>query len=145
MGVGIEAFIEFDDSSERNEDSMEPFSAPDHGVIPLTEYTALAMGKDYDFIGAISGVRAPRGEPLFPTRGLPRHLSPQVDEAIRGLFDPETEKVGWLTLREIHSALEHMGIAYDQLSLAVQVVLRMMQFFETKLGEGRVRLVFGVE
>lgn len=145
MGVDIDAYLEFDTSGASLPWQGEGFSTDAIGVIPFNDYGSLVSGKDYDFMGAISGVRAPQGKPLYSPRGLPPSVSPEVESAILEFYDPSSQVVGWLSLREIEDALAHMEVSYDRLSLAAQVVLRMMRSLESKLGEGRTRLVFGIE
>lgn len=139
MGVSIDAFIEWDPCTEG-----EPFLVPNGQVLSLVDYADLRGGKDNAFIGSLCGVRAPR-DPLFPCRGLPPNVSTQLAETIEELYDVSTQKVGWLTLGEVRLAMAHQGVVDSDLSLAARWVLHLMLGLETRLGPGRVRLVFGVE
>ncbi len=143
MGTDIDAFIEIDDSPVRRPYSSQGFWTPTEKVIPLIEYGALVGGKDYVFIGALCGVRAP-GDALFPRRGLPANVARQTYAFFDRLYHLEDDMVSWLWLHEIYASLDHMDVSWDDLSQAAQVVLRMMGFLEEKVGQGRARLVFGV-
>lgn len=138
MGVDINAYIEWDDSN-----TSLPFAYPIGKVLPM-DNTPLVGSKDYAFIGSLSGVWAPK-EPLFPCRGLPPNVTPRLANAIEALYDVATQKVSWLTLNEIRSAMAHQSVSAGDLSLDARIVLHMMQCLEIRLGPGRVRLVFGVE
>lgn len=139
MGVGIDAFLEWDESNDE-----APFMNPNGQVFSLTEYGDLRGGKDYAFIGSLCGVRAPR-DSLFPSRGLPPNVSPELSRGMEDLYDIATQKVSWLTLDEIRQSMAHQDVAEADLSLPSRLVLHLMHTLERRLGKGRVRLVFGVE
>jgi len=141
MAARIYALIEYDDSN-----APEAFSGPTDRVIDFTEYVALWGGKDYDFFAAISGMRNRFGiPPLFPPRGLPFGVNDQVRKGILSFFSEDYPGIGWLTLDQIDSALSHMGIKRENLSLEVNVVLGCMQVLVNAIGNQRVRLVFAVD
>ena len=60
-------------------------------------------------------------------------------------MDANDPNVGWLTLAEIHLALQHMGIMVDSLGDATILLLKTMQLGEEIYGRDRVRLVFSVD
>ena len=144
MGATLYAVVEYDDSGLYDPEAARqpPFSTKADGI-DLTGFDRLGWGKDYSFFAAISGLRNQSGiEPLYAPRGLPPHASIEVKE--HDLIDPDSPATGWLTLGEIEAALAHMGIAHDELSLAVQLVLNMLSFLEQRLGKEHARLVFMV-
>ncbi len=146
MASRIYAFVEYDDSAIFNPaaNGREPFSVVPE-AIDFTNYTRLFGGKDYRFFGAISGIRnGTQEQPLYPLRGLPPNISSEAQGGLDQYFDEKDSGLGWLTLPEIEAALGHMGYLREDMSLAVNVVLEVMGYLETKLGAGRVRLVFGI-
>ncbi len=147
MGTTIHAIIEYERSRLYKTDNLlPPFSGSTDSVIDLSDFTDLSHGKDYRFFGAISGIRNETGiEPLFPLRGRAPNINTQTFRSLDKYFDPDGPDVGWLYLREINEALPHQGWTRDDLSLAVNLVLNMMEFLESKLGNDTTRLVFGIE
>ena len=137
MGASIIAYIQFDDSSSKDE---LPFT--NHpSTWDLSQDFNLTGEKDYTFYAAISGVRNESGiTPLFPCRGLPPSGWNKVQ-----WFDNDDPNVGWLTLSEIYQALHHMKIEVESLGEAIQLLLKAMHLGEDFYGSGRVRLVFCVE
>ena len=147
MGNSIEAFIEYDRTLWFNPSAgdVPPFSTVPE-AIDLTGYTLFRSGKDYNFFAAISGIRSQTGrEPLYRPRGLPSPISSEAGRGFAEIFSPDYPGQGWLTLGEIESAVRHMGFTRDGLSLETNVVLEMMSYLERRLGQNRVRLVFGIE
>ena len=137
MSADITAFILIDNDGSTD----EPLFSNSTSTWDLSEDCRLCGCKDYKFYAAISGVRNKSGiESLFPCRGLP----PNSSEKIRARIDAADPNVGWLTLTEIHSALEHMKVPIQSLSLSVRLVLRTMQTAEEIFGQGRTRLVFEI-
>jgi hypothetical protein len=137
MGADITAFIQIDDNTPQDE---APFT--NHpSTWDLSHDSGLAAGKHYEFYAAISGVRNQSGrEPLYACRGLP----PSGCETPKSLKELEGDfNVGWLTLSEIHAALQHMGVA-DKLAPSVLLLLRTMACAEEMFGKDRVRLVFQI-
>ena len=147
MGTSIEAYVEYDRTLWFDAGAVDiaPFSAvPD--AIDLTRFTLFRSGKDYRFLGAISGIRNQTNhEPLYRLRGLPSPMSSEASCGLAKLFDPDYSGLGWLTLCEIERAVSHMGFVHDELSLETNAILQMMTYLERQLGPDRVRLVFGVE
>jgi hypothetical protein len=136
MGANIVAYIQFDDNSSKN---ALPFT--NHpSTWDLSRDFKLAGERDYAFYAAICGVRDESGiSPLFPCRGLPPNGWDKVQ-----WFDSDDSNVSWLTLSEIHQALQHMKVEVKSLGVAVQLVLKTMQLGEDFYGRDRVRLVFCV-
>lgn len=56
--------------------------------------------------------------------------------------DPWCHHPSWLTLSEVHAALDHFGIRVRDLRVEVQVILEAMAGFERAFGRERARLVF---
>lgn len=138
MGTDIECFIEY-----VRGDAEGPASAGAY-VLDFQDYVDLTLAKDYLFIGAVSGVRAPSGQaPLFSRRGLPEDLSPRATELAADLCEPG-DKVGWLRLDEIERSLDHMSIDRARLALSTRVTLSVLSFLVERLGNESVRLVFVV-
>lgn len=155
MGTEMTAFIEYDRTSYRwrefypdpaialpppfSESQGEPYSVTDGGSI----YTG---SKDYCFFGAIAGVRNDTGiPPLFPPRGLPSNCSREVRERLGsegGLGDLNDS---WLRLSEINAALDHQRIDRNMLSFETHTILAIMESLVLRLGDDRVRLVFGFD
>lgn len=136
--TSIWAFIEYRISSDGRSRSAR--------AVDLTHIASFVGGKDYKFIAAISGCRneSPVG-PLYPMRGMPPNASATTKAFIERHFEEPYTDVGWLFLREILAALDHMGVARTDLSLLTNMVLAMMAFFETELGADGCRLVFGID
>ena len=135
MGAQLRAFLQFDDNSRAE---MPPFSNTP-STWDLAGDIGLSAGKDYRFFAAIAGIRNDTGvEPLYSPRGLPPH---DPSDPIADLYDYLA--VGWLTLTELRSALEHMMVDLERLSDSVLLVLDAMEAAERRLGPDRVRLVFG--
>lgn len=82
--------------------------------------------------------------PLFPPRGLPPNLSPDL----RRHLDSEGELgefcTSWLPLSEIDAALNHQRVDRALLSFEAHTILAIMQSLADRLGDDRVRLVFGL-
>ncbi len=146
MGTSIDAYIEYDRTLwfDANAVAIAPFSSVPE-AIDLTGFTLFRSGKDYRFIGALSGIRnQTTQEPLYGMRGLPSPISSEAAHGLDQFFDPGYPGLGWLTLREIEMALAHMGFTHEDLSLETNTILEMMAYLERQLGQDRVRLVFGV-
>ena len=137
MSADITAFIQFDDNTPAD----EPAFTNDPSTWDLSEDYGFSSSKHYAFYAAICGVRNESGiPPLFPCRGLPPNSSRQI----RACIDADDPNVGWLTLSEIHQALEHMKIPVELLGEEVRLVLRTMESGEEFFGHDRARLVFKV-
>jgi len=136
MSAEIIAYIQFDDNSSKDE---QPFS--NHpSTWDLSQDFKLAGEKDYTFYAAICGVRNESGiSPLFPCRGLPPTGWNKVQ-----WFDGDDPNVSWLTLSEIHLALQHMRVEVESLGVGMKLLLRTMKLGEEFYGLDRVRLVFCV-
>ena len=103
-------------------------------------------GKDYLFFAAIAGVRNKTGvEPLYSPRGLPPELSTPVHFAVEKNIFEDLDGISWLTLQEIHMALDHHAVNWDHLSYQTLAILDIMESLERRFGEGRVRLIFGFD
>jgi hypothetical protein len=147
MGTSIEAYIEYDKTLlyDPTAGNVEPFSLVPE-AIDLTTFTLFRSGKDYRFIGAISGIRNQTNkEPLYSLRGLPSPISSEAARGLNELFDPSFSGLGWLFLSEIEEAISHIGFTRHDLSLETNVVLEMMYYLKKELGLNRVRMVFGIE
>ena len=129
-------------------EKSDPFIRYTDQVIDLTRYVDLRSGKDYRFIGAISGLRnRTEIEPLFPLRGLPEFVNAQIRGELcleENESPDEGRYVGWLYLEEVEAAISHQGFTKEDLSLAVNVLLEIMSYLEKKIGKKRVRLVFEI-
>jgi len=138
MSAAITAFIQIDDNTPKD---AVPFTN-DPSTWDLSHDIGLAAGKHYDFYAAISGVRNQSGrQPLYACRGLPPSGC-EMPDSIKELAGDHN--VGWLTLSEIHAALQHMGVVVDELNHSVLLVLRTMACAEELHGRDRVRLVFQI-
>jgi len=139
MGADIKAFIQIDDNTPRDQ---PPFTN-DPSTWDLRWDLGLYGCKDYRFFAAISGLRNDGAiQPLFPRRGLPP--TGNSFDPVLALQDEHDSYVSWLTLTEVRSALEHMGIRYESLSNHVLRVLECMVTLERLHGQDRVRLVYAV-
>ena len=150
MGIDMTAFIEYD------KEQYYEISTPTGKIVPAqftTDVYSVTMGeglytgsKDYLFFSAIAGVRNKSGmEPLYESRGLPSILSVPVSMGVRnGVFDG-LYSVGWLLLKEINAALDHMSINRDHLGFETHTILGIMTALEERLGIDRVRLIFGFQ
>jgi hypothetical protein len=136
MGANIYAFIQFDDNTPQ-------------GGIPFTNEPSLwnlewDLGlwgcKDYDFIGAISGIRNQSDKsPLIPLRGCPTGSSTTLKDLHGEPF------VRFLSYSEILRCLEHHNILLDHLHRSVQNVLCALSMLSERYGDDRVRLVFRID
>jgi hypothetical protein len=145
MGSSMTLFIEYDMSEYYNPNcAVQPFSDGNY-VWSLTHEEGLYVGKDYLFFAAIAGVRnRSKIKPLYPPRGVPTVMSPPVRMFFEN--DPSTpDDAGWLTLTEIHKALDYMKVDEGKLSFETQTHLATMAYIERRLGKDRVRLVFAGE
>lgn len=135
MGTEINCLIEYDEVGEH------PFEG-DCEVMPLSNWGDLSGAKDYKVFAALSGIR---GEcdtsPLYSLRGLPRNPSRQTLEEI----DSRGNGVGWLQPSEVAKALSHFEVSKEEISLEMECVLRLLEFFTSKVGNERVRFVFQIE
>src|SRR5262245_18812885 len=139
MSMNIFALIEYDESLLYAATPDPPFSTAVE-EIDLTRFPGLYAGKDYAFFAAISGFCNDKAlPPLYALRGLPLNVSPGARRCIEKYFDPHYPVIGWLTWGEINAALAHMGVAQEELSLEVNLVLQMMAYLEKQLGKDRVR------
>ena len=137
MAANIIAFIQFDDNG------------PVEGQAPFTNEPSLwslewdygLWGcKDYDFIGAISGIRNASGKaPLIALRGCPSGNS----DVLMKLQDEPF--VGYLSYSEIIRCLEHHDLSVDRLHRSIQMVLAVLSMLSQKYGDERVRLVFEIQ
>lgn len=133
MATNIIAFIQFDDNSPRGE---APFTnAP--SLWSLEWDIGLWGCKDYNFMGAVSGVRNQRNkEPLIPLRGCP----PGNERQFENLKDEPF--VGFLSHEEVLRCLGHHDLSVDKLHPSVQNVLKVLALLSDRYGDDRVRLVF---
>jgi hypothetical protein len=79
--------------------------------------------------------------------GWSHYLDPPVRNAAGRpgrprVSSPNWHSASWLRLPEVYQALAHFGISVQDLGAAAQVILRVMEEFENRLGVGRSRLVF---
>lgn len=147
MGYTIDAWIEYDDSQERNPERAgePPFSVVTDNSIPVDNFVSFRYAKDYRLFAALSGIEKKESdlEPLFPLRGgLPPNVSGYTYHSVLEIIDPADPNLGWLTCPEIEQALAHLSVKRQDLSFAANLVLDLMQSLEKKLGEGRSRLIF---
>lgn len=146
MGTSIDAFIEYDRTLWFEPNAIAPPFSTVPDAIDLTSFPLFRSGKDYHFLGAISGIRNQTNKkPLYPLRGLPSPISSEAAKGIDSSFDPDYPGLGWLTLQEIEAAITYMGFSRKDLSLETNLVLEMMGYLQIQLGPNRVRLVFGIE
>lgn len=146
MGASIHAFIEYDHTLLFYPDNTAPPFTTVPEVIDLTSFTLFRSGKDYRFFAAISGMRNHSEKaPLYALRGLPSPINWQTAQGLDELYGPDYPVQSWLTFTEIKTALAHMGLTADDLSLETNVVLEMMWYLTKQLGTDRVRLVFAIE
>jgi hypothetical protein len=69
--------------------------------------------------------------------------APQFRRVRRQLVsNPAWHHASWLTLSEIHAALDHFRLRVTKLNAEVQILLQAMALFEKSKGPERVRLVF---
>ena len=153
MGTEMIAFIEYDRTPDRwrefhpdpavampppfSESQGEPYSVTGEGGI----YTG---SKDYLFFAAIAGVRNDTGiPPLFPPRGLPPNPSPEVLRWLNSHGELGEFCNSWLRPSEIDAALDHQRVDRDLLSFETHTILAIMGNLAARLGDDRVRLVFG--
>jgi len=67
----------------------------------------------------------------------------QIRQVRRQLVsNPNWHHASWLTLAEVHAALDHFGLRVADLEVDVQALLQTMALIEQKCGDGRTRLVF---
>ena len=146
MGTEMTAFIEYDSISDAGWNAP-PFSESSGDPYSLTVEGGIYTGsKDYKFFGAIAGVRNETGIPaLFPPRGLPMNLSPELRRAVGSENKLGDHNDSWLTLGEINAALDHQGVDRDLLGFATHTIIAIMQNLVARLGDDRVRLVFGFD
>jgi hypothetical protein len=138
MGADIQAFIQIDDNTPLDE---APFTYHP-STWDLSHDIGLSAGKHYEFYAAISGVRNSSGrDPLYACRGLPTSGC-EMPESLKELAGEPN--VGWLTLSEIHSALQYLGVVAGGLDRSVLLLLRTMSYAEEMYGKNRVRLVFQI-
>jgi hypothetical protein len=136
MGANIYAFIQFDDNTPQGE---TPFTN-EPSLWNLEGDLGLWGCKDYDFIGAISGVRNQSGKnPLISLRGYP----PGNSTALKDLGGEPF--VGFLSYSEILKCLEYHSVLIDQLHRSVQNVLCALSMLSERYGDDRVRLVFRID
>lgn len=136
MAANILAFIQFDDNTPRD----EPAFTNDPSLWSLEWDYGLWGCKDYDFIGAISGVRNQSGkEPLIPLRGCPPGNAPVLKKLEDEPF------VGFLSYSEILRCLEHHNLHIDRLHRSIQNVLAVLALLSNRYGDERVRLVFEIQ
>ena len=137
MSADITAFLQIDENTPGDQ---PPFTN-DPSTWDLSHDHGLSAGKHYEFYAALCGVRNESGiSPLYPCRGLP----PTGSRELRRRFDADDPNVSWLTLSEVHRALQHMKIGVETLKRPIQLLLRTMQTAEELYGRDRVRLVFQV-
>lgn len=147
MGIAIDAWIEYDDDAQRYPEraAEPPFSQVHDNCIPLEDFASFRSSKDYRLFGAIAGIHRDKDgpRPLFPMRGgLPPNVSGYTKRHVSRITDSDDPILSWLTYPEIEQALAHMKVQRQDLSLASNLVLDLMQSIEKRLGEGRSRLIF---
>lgn len=147
MGYTIDAWIEYDDTPERYPEKagQPPFSVVTDNSIPLEDFVSFRYAKDYRLFAALSGIKKHEDdpEPLFPLRGgLPPNVSGHTVGRVFQLVDPDDPILSWLTYPEIEQAMAHIKVQRDDLSLASNLVLDLMQSIEKRLGKGHSRLIF---
>jgi hypothetical protein len=144
LGYTIDAWIEYHDAPRDSERAdTPPFSSVMDNSIPLTDFVRFRYSKDYRLFAALSGIERRDDDPdaLFRHRGdLPPNVSGYTKAATFDIEDADA--FTWLTYPEIEQALAHMRVQRDELSLASNLVLDLMQSIEKRLGEGRSRLIF---
>jgi hypothetical protein len=155
MGTEMTAFIEYDRTPNRwrefypdpNVELPPPFADISGEPFSLTEEGGIYTGsKDYLFFGAIAGVRNETGiPPLFRPRGLPPNLSPQVRRELNSRGELADHNDSWLRLSEINAALDHQRVDRNLLSFETHTILAIMENLALRLGDDRVRLVFGFD
>jgi hypothetical protein len=108
-----------------------------HGILFKTD-------KEYEFFGAIAGVRGQCKTPLISPRGVPENLS---SPAARYFRDFGASLAGWLHLSEIDKAMAHTGIAPEDflMDLDLEIALDLMRRLVARLTDPHVRLVFDIE
>ncbi len=147
MGTGIDVYIEYDHAVECNYATLPlPFEACNESIC-LRKWVHLRSGKDYRFIGAISGWRNETGiPPLFPLRGLPENACSYTlfEMNVPDPTDPPEDCFGWLLASEVRAAIAHHGWTRDDLSFPVETLLNTLDFLESRLGPDRVRIVFEI-
>ena len=155
MGTEMVAFVEYDATPDGWRESYPdptvelppPFAASQGQPDSLTTDGGIYTGsKDYLFFAAIAGVRNETGvPPLHPPRGLPPNLS----RAARHYLDSDGTLGGhadsWLRLSEILAALDHQRVDRRLLSFETHTILAIMENLAGRLGDDRVRLVFGFD
>lgn len=158
MGTEMTAFIEYDRTPHRwrefhpdpADEVPPPFSESEGEVYSLTTGGGIFTGsKDYLFFRAIAGVRNGTGiPPLFPPRGLPPNLSFEVRRAVQEFGPPYQlgdHGDSWLRLSEINAALDHQRVDRKLLGFETNTILAIMENLAIRLGDDRVRLVFGFD
>lgn len=140
--TSVWAFIEYVESARSPGHTTDWKSSE---FISLVDFPRLLGCKDYGFFEAIAGVRTKREfAPLYPPRGCPCDLGVGLSRHLSRYFALE-EITGWLLLSEIYRALDYAGRQVNELSFEIRMVLEMMAFLVSNLGEGNVRLVFVLE
>jgi hypothetical protein len=158
MGTEMVAFIEYDRTPDRWREFHpdpkiplpSPFSEAQGEPYSLTTRGGIFTGsKDYLFFGAIAGVRNQTDiPPLFPPRGLPTNLSPELRRAVQEFGPPHmlgNHDDSWLRLSEINAALDQHRVDRNLLSFETHTILAVMENLAGRLGDDRVRLVFGFD
>lgn len=147
MGTGIDVYIEYDPAVEYNYSPLPPPFEPCNESICLSDWVHLRCGKDYRFIGAISGVENQTGiPPLFPPRGLPENACSYTlfEMDVTDSTNPPYGCFGWLLASEVRAAIAHHGWTRGDLSFPVETLLNTLDFLESRLGPDRVRIVFEI-
>ena len=147
MGISIEAWIEYDDDVKYHPEraTEPPFSQVHDNCIPLEYFVRFRSSGDYQFFGAIAGIYRDKegSRPLFPMRGgLPPNVSGYTKRHVSEIVEDNDPFLSWLTYPEIEQAMAHMKVHRNDLSLASNLVLDLMQSIESRLGEGHSRLIF---
>jgi hypothetical protein len=149
MGTEMTAFVEYDPTPDRwptigsTATMPPPFSSGEGEPYSVSEKGGLSTSRDSKFFAAIAGVGdVCKLEPLFHPRGLPPNVSPQVRESLdsHGELGHNTS---WLKLNEVKAALDHHSVNRELLSFETETILRIMEDLVGRIGNERVRLVFG--
>lgn len=106
-----------------------------HGVLFETD-------KEYDFFGAVAGVRGQCKHPLIEPRGVP---SGRLSWPASSYFEDFGENLGgWLLLSEVEAAIRHANVQPIEIGFELDVALAFMRMLVARLGDAHVRLVFDI-
>ena len=135
-------------------------SCEDPEIWDFANDVSLSHGKDYNFIGAISGWRLPEGKnPLFSLRGVPPGYKERYADVIEncklagynsdhlGIRENlilDEDVVSYLYRNELIAAVEHVGMTRSDFYPQTLFFLKVFDCVVDEYGEESARFVFRV-